>query len=574
MIMNWEKVSSYIFSTVDIFSSDILVGLYTSSNELGLSILKLLKSLFTLFFYLSIITCKITIIIFPYLISAWQNIVEFHKTQLSMREIIGELLFLLLILLYFIFRKRIIKTWDSFQSYIATKSKSAAKVAPHILFLSSVLSFCILFHKFLEHISTPAVLPFFTITIPLLNTLWLLYYSTSEKVMQSNYRQFLGIWIILGIYYSLSTLVSFIPFLISINGSKMQIVRETIVVVSICIQLSGSFTEIVLDILMPVRRLMVHVPALSLDSSNRVVGILLYVLSPQHANFLVSLFQDGVASLLASLFVFTPVPSVGVAIVCFLFPVAKTALSIDQVVQDDLLIAETTRKATRSNKMDISENSENVTSENVASMVKSSSSGSTSMNSLALIAGVTGSSWLQPGDKKESRRKAASTALQSIRRERRRWLEYWVCLALLLLFDKFWARIWPSFFMITALWMQHSYFQGSSKAITFVYNFIMVLRVRNEQLRRELEAKAAAAANLGECPQETFHVAESSSNNSFSSTGSPLSTQRKKLDTDESANRVTSSASLGQSSKVEGHVSRNDSGRDDRESPSKVRKRV
>ena len=580
--MNWDSVSSYVFSTADIFSSDIVSGIYASSHELGSSILTLLKSLLTLAFYLSIVSCKVTIIVFPYLISAWHGIVEFHRTQLSIREIIGEILFFLLVFLYFIFRKRIIKTWDTLQSSIASRSKSAAKVAPHVLFLSSVLSFCILFHKFLEHVSTPSMMPFFTITVPLLNTLWLLYYSSSEKVMQSNYRQFLGIWIILGTYYALSTLLTFIPFLAAISGSKLQIIREVVVVVSICIQLSGSFTEIVLDFLAPVRRLMAHVPALTLGTSNRVVGILLYFLSPQHAHFLVSLFQDGVALLLASLFVFTPVPSVGVTIVCFLFPVAKTALSIVQVVQDDLLIVESTtpKKATSSNKASTPISSDDVNVDSKAS-AKSSSSGTSSLTSLALIAGaaVTGSgSWLvQPADKKESRRKAAALELQSVRRERRRWLEYWICVASLLLLDKFWVHVWPSIFMICALWMQHSYFQGSSKVIAFVHDFVMVLRVRNERLRRELEAKAATANLNADCPQETVIVESSSSSSSDgSATGSPVSTQGKKSGADSTISPRRASVSPGwRSSDIkEDQGSRDKSAVEDRESPSKVRKRV
>lgn len=425
------------------------------------------------------------------------------------------------------------------------------------------------------------MLPFFMTTIPLLNTIWLLYYSTSEKTMQSNYRQFLGVWVVLGTYYALSTLLSFVPFLSSFSGSNTQLVREVVVVVSICIQLSVSFTEIVLDILTPVRRLAAHVPALSLSTSNRVVAVLLYFLSPQHAHFLVSLFQDGVASLLASLFVFTPVPSVGVAIVCFLFPVAKSAVSVEHIISDDLLRGEATKKGTRSGKEADGQSLNDPTGESDVSG-KNSASSSGALTSLALIAGATvaggAGAWLQAGDKKESRRKAAAAELQSIRRERRRWLEYWVCIASLVLLDKFWMRVWPSVFMLMALWMQHSYFQGSTRIVTFVHEFIMVLRVRNERLRKELEAKALSA-NLAESSQESLLVASSESSSDSSATGSPVQAQAKQMNATLSSPRLSASpgatagATVGATSGRENRVSR-EGARDDNESPTKVRKRV
>ena len=73
------------------------------------------------------------------------------------------------------------------------------------------------------------------------------------------------------------------------------------------------------------------------------------------------------------------------------------------------------------------------------------------------------------------------------------WLQYWLCLGLLLLLrDYNMATLYPSAMMALTLWLQNSHFQGASTAIRHTVGFVQeLLSYEKEQKRKRAARKMA-----------------------------------------------------------------------------------
>ena len=60
-----------------------------------------------------------------------------------------------------------------------------------------------------------------------------------------------------------------------------------------------------------------------------------------------------------------------------------------------------------------------------------------------------------------------------------------VCLGCLFICKIYVTNIWPSILMIVTLWLQHSYFNGSSQVFHFAHEFLTALRERDLRIRQQ-----------------------------------------------------------------------------------------
>ena len=509
-LLSWEGIQGYIFSTTAVFSTQIRQGLGESTINLGQNIIEVVQSLFTLIAFLSLICIKLSVIAFPYLSTVIDSVVDFHRTQLTWKEIMGEVAFITLFTLYVLFRERILTSWKRLEKYVSTKSKAFAKVLPHCLFLGSTVSVCILFKKILTHLAAPTYMPIFTLLIPLLNTIRIRYFTEQRY---SSYRQLISLWIVLGLYHFIATACSFVPF------SKHALLytlylRQFVLISTVWIQLSSSLTDVAMDLVLPVKRFVTTLPTfhVSITQSNAVLRAANYVglLNTSQTSFLINLFQDGMVLIFAILFVFTPFPAVGFVIVALLFPIFNSARAVDEVALDDLgeghpdyaaLVAASEvkdgeSKSARKGSGGFSHVTPLKTPKAKTQATPRTAQPFTPFSPLMQLA-----VWMRGGDDAQdqadrellSRQKEAQTRLALIRGERQRWVEYWICFAGLMLLHLCVIRIWQSILIVLTLWLQHSYFCGASELLLYIISVATFMRSRNERLREELDRREAEA---------------------------------------------------------------------------------
>eukprot|EP01037_Dinobryon_pediforme_P025253 gene25253-27332_t len=197
-------------------------------------------------------------------------------------------------------------------------------------------------------------MPLFTLVIPLSTTLRDLSqygsnipppsHATSERVREYHERRATAfghdvlLWVILGIYHSAVTLLSLVPFS-SRALSLLPISKELVIVTLIWVQLSSSFAGALfrLAITPVLRRVAAVFPAggvselesAAASKGRTVLGLLKMVglITSSQEGFLKSLFQDGLATLLAAVFIFTPTPlaTVGMVIIGLLLPAFRSS---------------------------------------------------------------------------------------------------------------------------------------------------------------------------------------------------------------------------------------------------------
>ena len=344
-LTEYQKVIHYIFSTDSIVDTTIIHRFTHIATDLFISFTTFVTSLLYFILYSTIILTKVTVIIFPYVINITNNVYDFHRKQLTFREIIYEFVFITFCIVYFVFRKRIQKSIKTIQLYVSKKSKAAARVFPHVLFIASTLSISILFHKILVKLTTTYTQPVFTLLIPLLHTIKCLHSTTiSAHNIDMQHIHVLELWILLAIYHSVATIFTTIrisiPFFYFFT-SKIIFLKQFVIITIFWIQLSPSITDIVLELIEPLKTVITNIPSLqlqslSLSSSSKTSlsqsNFILYflksigLLSPVYETFLLNLFQDIVALIFTAAFMFTPFGKIGVVIVALLIPAFKSLI--------------------------------------------------------------------------------------------------------------------------------------------------------------------------------------------------------------------------------------------------------
>lgn len=220
------EVYDFIVHDPHFYNEIVFRGLYESIFNFTFCIGNAIQAFSVVIYFLCIIILKLIFLSSPHLMSLGNAIIEFHKTQLGFWDMVVEAILIVTILLLLIFRKRIVNAWRRFEANLAKKSRTLARIFPHLLFFTTAALFSFFGQKFLLPLASTRALPLFTLVIPLVRTM-----NVMRLGQEASYRDVLVMWIVMSIYYSLCLLAESIPFS-GILLSVLPMLREFTLVVS------------------------------------------------------------------------------------------------------------------------------------------------------------------------------------------------------------------------------------------------------------------------------------------------------------------------------------------------------
>lgn len=489
-VLAFKSSYNYVFSTVPV--NLIQDEVYATLKRLILSFCDTALSLVYVLAYLSLVLAKLAILVFPHAVNLGKLVVEFHRTKLSKSDILIEVTSIVVLLASFIFRVRIQRAWKSFLHSVSAKSKVAAKAAPHVLFFTFAILFAVLGRNFLLPLTSSAVMPIFTLILPSLASIRVL---TRMKTMDEDTKKKeiatkLLLWVIVSIYHAIVTLASLIPFSNKLLW-YLPYAKEMVIVVMVWVQVSQVFSQIVFDSV--ISKILVKLCAMvpggfSVEQTDNkastffLVLKMMYLVNDAQLTFLQALFQDSVATILAVFFMFTPsiFATVGMVTIALLLPAFRTAAA---VASSSTYTSETSQELAK-----------------LARPVNTGAMGAsgTSTTTGGVVGFLSGSA--TPSKNKSS---AVESSLNT------HWLRYWVCLSVLWCVRIYGIAVWPSVMIIATLWLQHSYFQGSSQLPVFLIGTSKALVERNNRIQATREA-GDSQSDLAALENDTTVGAESS----------------------------------------------------------------
>lgn len=433
-----RDVERYILSA-EVPILEIKVMFWNSILKLIVALTDTITCLVAIILYLALIFAKVSVLIFPHAVSLANTVYQFHVTQLSWSDIVIEFCLITMLLLYIIFRKKILLYWSAFERNVSSKSRKFVRALPHILFFTIALITSFYGQKFLVPFTSPMVLPMTSIIIPACVTLRTLVVKDKMIVRYDMLRSQLLLWVVLGVYHAVATLFSVFPFSAYII-KILPLVRELSFVILLWIQLSSLFAKLVFESSIPFLNILAQkLPSFKMTSemeekSYSFISMLKYfkIISKQQEFALRSIMQDTVALIVVFIFLFIPSPFVyiGVVTTVFLIPIFKT---YQHVSQNDEII--TPRKSKKS---------------------------------------------------KDNEYKPTENDFENSENNFKKWLRYWICIAVLWLLKIYSIlKIWPSILMIVSLFLQHSYINGSNIVFQYIGESFGVLVERDKQIWEE-----------------------------------------------------------------------------------------
>jgi hypothetical protein len=482
----YNHIYEFIVDKPQFYDEYIFTQITNSLHVLVNSLYISCHALLHLLCFLSVIVFKIIFLSLPYVLKFGESVIEFHRTQLNPSDMIVEAIVLICLLLYLIFRERIKKAWTVLEARVAQRSREAAKLAPHVMFFSVSILLSYFGRKFLIPLSSPSVMPVFTILIPLYNSL-----VTLIRELPFKYREHLVLWVILGVYYATCTIIIQIPFITYIYD-HFQLVHVFGLVIVIWIQTSHICADIVFDYANPIiHYYMSKVPIPDIAYTSNLISYLKYTgISERILLNIQGLLSDSIALIVCCVFVFMPtrLANIGVVLVALLLPAYKTSTIINNRLRKEI-------PRTPSPAASIEQDAPN-------SSVIERIGGFFSPKPKAKVEKKKSPSPQSPDDPDNKDNDVM-----------RKWLEYWACIAFLLLLQSYKMRLWPSSMMILSLWLQNTYFQGAHVSYKFVYNATIGIIVYNKRSR----SNPNGASNLTEVSASSGSISSSISSSSESS---------------------------------------------------------
>jgi len=282
----------------------------------------------------------------------------------------------------------------------------------------------------------------------------------------SNYKNIISLWIVLTCYHSFATLLSLIPFSYFVLN-MLPFLREIVVVIICWTQILPYCNDLVYEsanpILLSIKNKMI---GLGLDNGNNynhhndifsrlLTGIrYMNLIGERQEDFLRALMQDSIAFLLTLMFSFFPSPlaNFGIIIISMLLPLFKSASTLTGRFSGTL-------DAKLCNTIALQRKEKSPLRNNFTTFISPKAD-------LTL---------LRPAER-------------ALLLERKRWLEYWICLYFIFILKLYGYNIWPSIFMWICLWLQHNFFQGATVILTSIHDTIAISIVRNNKIQAEKRA--------------------------------------------------------------------------------------
>ncbi len=481
-MLTMKYAYDYVFTTT-IPILDVHRAVSPLFQHLFLAIYDCLRTICLLIFYFALIVAKLLILAFPHALKLGKVIYDFHRTQLTTMDIIIELLAITILLIVLVFRKRIVSWWMRVESYISAKSKAAAKAAPHVLFFTVSLFFAIVGKKFILPLTSPTLMPIFTLLIPLSTTVWKArkyqlmaalgdvpttrtagvsatdsadsspqLHENDRKMMKLG-ESLLILWVILGIYHGVVTALSLIPFSNKLL-SFLPYLKELVISILIWIQAYSVFADIVfVSVISPLMTtLATYIPTTTASRSieehtqqaSAIFSALkmMRLINDNQIRIIRAILQDSVVSIMAILFVFLPFPfsTIGMVTISLVLP-AFRSVAVTNMIRHRL-------------------HSQHRHGQDAAD----------------------GRARGPRQSREHSQSRAGEVVLMSLSSQ---WINYWICIGFVWLFKLYVVDLWPSVTISASLWLQHSYFNGATTAIENTYSTFCVIMERNKSMQEE-----------------------------------------------------------------------------------------
>ena len=188
---------------------------------------------------------KLMLIAYPTAKASFFAVVDYHRSEFGLREYIIEFLIIMLLVLWRLYGNEIKRAYELSIKQLNDKSRLAARYLPIILYLTACISFTVMGSKIIVPLITPSRLPMITVLIPLFRTLWSLKMKSPEAVSVS-----LRLWLIIGTYHGLHMAIDTIPFalrIVRLLGLDKSYFSVFGIVVLISVQLNSSIASLVLN---------------------------------------------------------------------------------------------------------------------------------------------------------------------------------------------------------------------------------------------------------------------------------------------------------------------------------------
>ena len=488
-----EVIYDYIIKPTDVYNQEIFYPVYVHTVELISSLRITFVNMFWILVYLLVIGLKIISCAFPHVIHALWEVADFHITQLSTIDIVLEFTVIFAIILFYIYRKRISTAWKHFETNLQQKSKLAAKWAPHVLFFSVSFLLSLIGRKLLKPLSSPSMLPIFTVVFPLLKTINILY-----RDLTANFTSMLSLWVILSAYHFLVIFCTALPFVSNIL-TYTPFLGEMTLVMSLWLQASHVCTDLVYAAIGPMLSKLIDdtIPMAKIGNAGSIFSPMITalkvtgILSDNGEQLLTSLMQDSVAFFLTVVCLFMPsmFASIGLGLVAFILPAYKSSVvsSIQTIKQGTIktpnrkLHVPLLGKVTK-NKSDTS---------------GSSAGGRNSVQQFSILSPFRG--LFSPSRVDNNASAIIFQSNDAVPPREKRWLEYWIVFSLLWLTHLYCPKIpfHTSLLMICSLYLQHSYFIGATvivDAATQLYHSLVARNVKNMEELRMLKLQSSSEA--------------------------------------------------------------------------------
>lgn len=477
----------YITKPTDVYNHEIFYPMYMHTIALISSLRISFTNLFWIIAYLLVISLKIMSCALPHVIHFMGEIAEFHRTQLSTMDIVVELIVILILGLFYLYKKRISTAWKNFETNLKSKSKLAAKWAPHVLFFSVSFVLSLVGRKLLKPLSCPSMLPIFTLALPLLKTINMLYRDLTE-----HFNSMLSLWVILGAYHFLNIFCSAMPFVSQILA-HIPFLGEMTLVMAVWIQASHVCTDLVFAAIGPLLSKLIDdtIPLAKIGNTGSVFSPMVTalkfagILNDSSEQLLTSLMQDGVAFFVTIVCLFIPsiFASVGLGLVAFVLPAYKSSV-VSSTLQS---IKQGTKKTTPTRKLIVPVDCKNKSDISVSSAA--------SVQQFSIMSPFRG---LFSPPRVDNTPATKFQSNDAIPREKR-WLEYWIVFSLVWASFLYGPKVpfHTSLLMICSLYLQHSYFLGATVVVDItsqLYHSLLARNVRSMEELRMLKSQSVVTA--------------------------------------------------------------------------------
>jgi hypothetical protein len=440
-----QFASKYIFSTAPV--SDINNDFFLLFQSFYMCLKELLKICFGLVVCFALVILKVLILLLPHALKLSKQVYQFHL-GLSYYDILIEFSFLSVVLFGYLFRKTIQSWWIVTERNISVKSKALALALPHILFFSSSFIISILGQTFIAPLTSPKIMPVFTLIIPLANLMYLIRrdVQVDEKQIQRSSHVFTTL-VVLGIYHSIVTCLATIPFS-NYFLSFLPYIKETIIVMLIWVQVSSVFAQIVFtSAIKPVMSKISgyllfgnmfifvdlqhhHDQATSANKRSAWDAVVrsFNVFSEEQLEYFSLFLSDSLVSVLAFLFLCLPYPFsyLGMVAISFVLPCFRCVSLVNQLkVHCDQAVEHKTHQ------QPINQEQQELILEKKKQLLK--------WNVL-------------------------------------RWIHYWICMLGIWIFRIYVCNMWSTIIILVSLWLQHAYFKGAITVVSTVTSYFKALK--------------------------------------------------------------------------------------------------